>query len=228
MHKTPPLVLQWNIRSIKKNRHDLLILVNETNPFCICLNETFLGNPINFSIKSHSSYHTGSDNQRGNLIFIRKDIPFTPFNCRTDLNALAVRLKVDNLITICSIYLNPNERINVDKLKDLISQLPQPFFLVGDFNARNTFWYDTKCNPRGNVILDTILNKQLHILDGRSPTHYDQRTKSYSHIDLTLCTQDLASTYFWSTNDDRCGSDHFPIFIKPLNFTFEPPRKRFN
>ena len=172
------------------------MLTMVTNPLCICLNESFLDTPNSFSFKGYSAYHTGSPDQAGNLVLVRKDTPFMPYSLNTDLNALAIRIKMEELITICSIYLNPNEPIDSVKLDDLISQLPQPFFLVGDFNARHSFWHDKKTNSRGNLILDTILKWQLHILNDETPTHYDRRTNSYSHIDLSVCTQEITSDYF--------------------------------
>ena len=220
--------MQWNIRSINVHRHDLLILIKEKNPICICLNETFLENTKGFVIKGYTTYHTGSINQQGNLILVRKDIPFTPCTLRSSMNVLAVQIKLDQLLTICSIYLKPNMPIDQGKLNELISQLPQPFLLLGDFNARNTFWHDTKSNPRGNCVLDIILDWQLHILDDNTPTHYDRKTDGYSHIDLSVCTQDLGSKLYWSVYDDRCGSDHYPIFIEFLDFTTDISTKHFN
>ena len=131
------------------------------------------------------------------------------------------------MITICSIYLKPDNVIDPIQLNDLISQLPQPFLLIGDFNARNIYWHDTLTNSRGNQILDIILNNQLHILDAESFTHYDQRCKTYSHIDLSVCTPDVACDFYWSTYPDRCGSDHYPVLIECLQFTANGSRKKW-
>ena len=225
--RTPPTLLQWNIRSVNSNKLDFLSLLREKNPICVCLNETFLNNPLSFKIKCYTSYHTNSDNQIGNLILIRKDIPFTPISCRTELNVLAVRIQTNILITVCSIYMKPDRVIDPVQLNDLISQLPQPFILIGDFNARNIYWHDTLTNSRGNQILDTILNNQLHILDTNSFTHYDQRCKTFSHIDLSLCTPDIACNFYWYTYPDRCGSDHYPILIECLELTANTNRKKW-
>ena len=196
-------------------------MIAEHNPVCICLNETFLPTFSTFTNKVYTSCQSSSDNQRGNMILVRKDIPFTVYSISTELNAIAVQVKLDELITVCSLYLNPNDAIDIEKLNDLTKELPQPFFLVGDFNARHTQWHDVKTNSRGNIILNFIIDNQLHILDGDKPTHFDQRTKGYSHIDLSLCTQDLSEKYFWNTHNDLCGSDHFPIVISMHNFTDE-------
>ena len=65
-------------------------------------------------------------------------------------------------------------------------------------------------------------------MNGTSPTHYDERTKSYSNIDLSLCTRDISQKYFWVTHKDRCGGDHFPILRRELEYTPETPKKKFN
>ncbi|XP_066958829.1 uncharacterized protein [Macrobrachium rosenbergii] len=169
----------------------------------------------------------GRKTKKGNMILVRKDVPFTVHDVSSEINALAVQIKLEEIITICSIYLNPNNNIDLEKLNDLVKKLPQPFLLIGDFNARHLSWHDVKSNPRGNIILDFIIDNQLHILDENKPTHFDQRTKSYSHIDLSLCSQDLADKYFWNTYDDLCGSDHFPVLINILNFTGEVAINKF-
>ena len=78
-----------------------------------------------------------------------------------------------------------------------------------------------------NLVLYTVLNRQLLIMNGTS-THYHERTKSYSNIDLSICTRDISQKYFWVTHKDRCGSDHFPILIRELDYTPEtPPPQNF-
>ena len=86
----------------------------------------------------YTTFHSGLDNQPGTLILIMKYIAFTPITIPSSINALAVRTGLDVLTTICSLYLNPNEILDPVQLNNLISELPKPFILVGDFNARNT------------------------------------------------------------------------------------------
>ena len=181
-------------------------------------------------MKGYTTFHSRLDNQPGNLISIRKDIAFTPITISSNINALAVRTVLDVLTTICSVCLNPNEILDPVQLNNLISELPKHFILVGDFNARNTFWHDSKSTSRGDLVLDTVLNGQLHIMNGTSSTHYDERTKSYSNINLSVCRLIMIfrKRYFWVTHEDRCGSDHFPILIRKLEYTPETPKGKFN
>ena len=85
--------------------------------------------------------------------------------------------------------------------------------------------HDSKSTPRGNLVLDTVLNRQLHLMNDTS-THYNERTKSYSNIDLSVCTHDISQKYFWVTHEDCCGSNNFPILIRELEYTPETPEKK--
>ena len=139
----------------------------------VCLNETFLPISSNFTNRFYTSCQPLSVNQQGNMILIRKDIPFITYDLSTEINALAVQIHLEEIITICSIYLNPNNSIDLEKLNKLVKELPQPFLLLGDFNARHSSWHDIKSNSRGNLIFNFIIDNQLHILDKNNPTHFD-------------------------------------------------------
>ena len=49
-------ILQWNCRSIKANYEELTLLVNELKPVALCLQETFLKDTDQFTLKYHSCY----------------------------------------------------------------------------------------------------------------------------------------------------------------------------
>ena len=83
-----------------------------------------------------------------------------------------------------------------------------------NFSAKNTFWHDNKSTSCGSL----VLNRQLHILNGHSPTHYDERTESYSNRSVIMY---ISQKYFWVTHDDSCGSDYFLISIKELEYSPE-------
>lgn len=60
-------ILQWNIRSLLANFDDLKVLVGDTNPDIIVLNETFLRNNCNISISSFSLLRDDRDDGYGGL-----------------------------------------------------------------------------------------------------------------------------------------------------------------
>ena len=71
---------------MNKNKHDLKVFVNNKKKkrkkrkkegkkeSLFCLNKASLKDPEIFSMKGYTAFHSGLDNQPGNLILIRKYI----------------------------------------------------------------------------------------------------------------------------------------------------------
>ena len=60
---------------------------------------------------------------------------------------------------------------------------------------------------------DILTKRNLCILNGISPTYIHPATDSQSAIDLSICSPDIFLDMQWSTVDDMCKSDHYPITI---------------
>jgi hypothetical protein len=59
----------------------------------------------------------------------------------TTLQAVPVRINLGALsFTMCNIYLPPTFPLADADLVQLISQLPTPFVLLGNFNAKHIVW----------------------------------------------------------------------------------------
>lgn len=218
------VILQWNINGLLKNHRELVKLLNEFNPICLSLNETRIEDPSNIfksSFKNYTPHFIPNIYHKGNLLMIRKDIPFSILPITTSLNAIAIECHRDkSKFRICSIYLSPSIPINLQELQSLAIQLSSggiPFMLLGDFNARSEYWHDPINNDRGNKIVDFILQSDLEILNNDSPTHFNLTHGSLTHIDLSLCSQRLSPDLYWHTYHDLCSSDHFPILIHFIN-----------
>ena len=136
--------MQWNIRGLKSNVHELSILLNDINSNVLCLQETKLPKNHDFSLKGYNAYHkvyTGGEIACGGTsILVKKAILHKPIPIKTSLQAVAVRVTLHRPITICSIYLPPDSKPSRQDIEHIINQLPSPFLLVGDFNARNPMW----------------------------------------------------------------------------------------
>ena len=136
------------------------------------------------------------------------------------LQNIAVAVHIPSLspspITFCSIYIPASQNISTQELSHLISSLPPPFILCGDFNAHSPTWGCNQTNSRGNIVDNILLSSSnLILLDNlHTPTHLNPTSGSLSHIDLTLSSPILAPKLNWLTNPDLCDSDHFPIILK--------------
>ena len=132
----------------------------------------------------------------------------------TTLEAVAVKISSSKQYTICSLYLSPNTNINKEEVRDLIRQLPHPFLLMGDFNAKHSAWdFENATDARGRMIQSLIMEESLGLLNQGRPTHYHVQSNSLSAIDLCLLSVDILGDIQMEVDEDLHGSDHFPMYL---------------
>ena len=123
------------------------------------------------SFKNYSCYYTSSGNAErtcgGTALLINSAVPHMPLSLNTNLQATAASLSLDKKITLCSLYLPLSIPINVADLDNLISQLPKPFLLLGDFNSHNTLWGCNTSNQRGRLVEDFITKQDLCLFNDK-------------------------------------------------------------
>ena len=206
-------VIQWNIRGLRANYEELVLLLNEQNPSVLALQETLIPKGKDFSL---SGFTVISDNiDRGVALCIKNSILSTPLKLNTPLEAVAAKLSLGNkTMSVCCLYLTPSRPVNKQHLTSLIEQLPQPFLLLGDFNGHSPTWGSDSLDLRGKIIEDVINSANLSILNSGSPTYCSPANGTLSHIDLSICDPSLFLDLEWSVHDDLCGSDHYPVILK--------------
>jgi len=211
-------IIQWNIRGYRANYYDLRHLLSDTQSVCACLQETMIGDGAITTPRGYVMHSApGGRGERphgGVAILLRNDVSGHKIPIRSDLQVLAIRVRFDKMITICNIYLPPNDLVTAEQIMEVIDQLPPPFILVGDFNARHRLWGDVIVNNKGKMIEKILTETPINILNNDHPTHFHTQTDSLSNIDLSLCTPDLTMELSWEVGQDLYGSDHFPILIK--------------
>ena len=167
-------IIQWNCRGLKSNYNEILLLLSLLNPSIFCLQETFLKTNDNIDIKGFKSYnYIHSEGQRpsgGSSIFVKSCLPQREIKIITQLQAVAVSVTLDKETTICSVYIPPAFSLTTEHLQSLLSQLPAPYILVGDFNGHNTFWGCKDNNSRGDIIENFIANNNLCLMNDKSYT----------------------------------------------------------
>jgi len=209
-------LIQWNCRGFRSNYEDILLLTKEHQPLCICLQETMLGATI---VRAPKGYTITCNNSLGPVpgeglaIMIRNDVPFYTVDINSPIQAMAIRIRMDRNITLCNLYIHPNEPISGADLTRLINQLPPPYIVMGDFNGRHEAWGDSINNQIGVMIENFILANDTYLLNTGSATHFNIQNGSTSCIDLTLCSPELAVDLEWESMYEVFGSDHFPIVI---------------
>ena len=159
---------------------------------------------------------------------VKSSVPHSQFDLNTNLQAVAVTVTLSKKVTICSIYLPPNDTISKNSLVDLINQIPHPFTLVRDFSGHSKVWGCSATNDRGEIIEDVIAENDLCLLNEKHPTYLHPPTGNYYAKDLSLCHPNIYLDFDRSGCDDLHGSDHFPILIKETEPSDDEQHCRWN
>ena len=211
-------ILQWNCRGLMNNHPELYLLSQQYNPVAMCLQETHIADISKVSFKGYTPYHRLDESHDrasgGSSILIRNDVIHSPVDLNTNLQAVAVKITISFVFTICSIYAPPNKYIDIKDLEHLLSQMQHPVMLLGDFNSHNPLWGSEHLTPKGRVLETFMSQNDLCLFNDGSPTFLHSGHGTYSAIDLSFASPILFDRFTWKVHDDCCGSDHFPIILK--------------
>lgn len=217
----PLSVLQWNCCGFQTRLPFTQKLVSDYNPDVICIQETNLKENQNASLRRYTSHCQNRTNYNrasgGVAILTRNSITSNPVQITSPFEAIAIKLLIPTEITICNIYLPDSQNLNLSELTNLINQLPSPFLLLGDFNARNILWGSNYTDTRGRVIESLLLTTDIVLLNTGESTHFSAASGSFSSIDLSLCSPSLVPSLDWQVIPDLYDSDHFPLMISSKN-----------
>ena len=231
-------LVQWNIRGLYSNFEQIRIFFKEHDIVAICLQEIKLGNVTPNLGHSYVFYRSpplpGVRAQGGSGIIVSKSVNHRVVNINTVLQASAIQIFTTKWITLCSLYLEPalenrlkddsgnSRHLQLNDLQCLIDQLPQPFILMGDFNAKHRLWGENTCDSWGYIVEELLDDNDIILLNDGTPTRYDIFHNTSSAIDLTICSSSLRPDYQWSVDGDLHGSDHWPIHLKHLRNSPSP------
>ena len=121
---------------LRPNFDELSILIVKHNPLAVCLQETFLKDTENITLRGFNLYHKCQETENrasgGVSILVNENVPQSIVTLNTNLQAVVVKVTAHKTITLCSVYLPPRNHFNFNPkdLQDAIDQLPSPFVLM--------------------------------------------------------------------------------------------------
>lgn len=234
-------IVQWNARGLENNGPEFFEFLRQKKitPHIIAVQESFLhpesgmapmNVPTNFAVETINKRFAKTRVARGGttiLINLDAAVTYIPVKMVTPLEAIAIKIMPSGL-TICSMYIpcrNEAEpvafRPSLEKLNDLIAQLPEPFILCCDANAHNPVWggdLERTC-VQGKLIEQWLEATDSVCLLNESGTMtyktFRHHNITESAIDLTFASSHIAHHVEWAAERDNCcGSDHLPIFCR--------------
>ena len=210
-------LLSWNVRGLRCNLCDVKTLINTHQPVCFALQETLLKYDSNFNVNRYTSVRKDliSENRPhgGVAILISQNYPFHTLTLNTELQAVAVQVQTRKLVTVCSLYIPPNQSIDQKILDDLIEQLPEPYIILGDLNGHSPMWGNSNTNPRGKQIEKLIDDHSICLLNNRENTYFHEPSGSFHALDLALCSPSIFTSLSFSVENNLYNSDHFPLIV---------------
>ena len=165
---------------------------------------------------------------QGLAVLVRDDVPSYVINVNTTLATIVIRVKLQHEYTICNLYVPPNENIGQNRFHNLLNQLPDPYLIVGDPNARSYTWGDYNCNNNGRIIDNILLTEDIYLLNNGGKTHFDIHRGTETCPDISLYSPRIAVDLTWETIHEAFGSDHFPILIKEIGQQMNSKEPRYN
>ena len=113
----------------------------------------------------------------------------------------------------------PKCQHDMEELKSLIRQLPRPFLLLGDFNAKHPAWdFENSADPRGRAVQSLLVEESVGMFNQGRPTHHHIQTNTLSAIDLCLCSVGELWAFQLEVDEDLHRSDHFPIYLTSAEY----------
>lgn len=192
--------------------------MSEFNPSILCLQETNFRDLKTHTLRKFNGYHNnrqiGQRASGGVSIYVKDIYESQIIPLTTNIEAVAVSIKIPNKVNICNIYIPPNYDLQANELKDLIEQIPTPRIIVGDFNAHNPSWGSKESNRKGRVVETTMNDLNINILNDGSNTRFNSFSGEFSAIDISFCEPTLSLSLEWEVLPQLYGSDHFPILIR--------------
>lgn len=217
-------IVTWNTRGVRSHRAELQLLLRSYSPLAICLQETKLRPQDPFALHPYTPVRCdllpeeGSPAHGGVMILTRDNVFSRPLSLTTTLQAVAVHLTLPGFsFCLCTIYVPPSCSLAAADLNNLVSQLPAPFLLVGDFNAHHPRWGSSRACARGTLLSDVFDHFNLVVLNTGEPTFISDSTASLSHLDLSVCSPQLAHRFQWNVVSDTHSSDHCPCVLTLLS-----------
>lgn len=220
--RQPLKILQWNAAYLYKDKlHEFRNDLNNINPAVVMLCETNWKNEYRVKFTSYNVFCLNRQGQRGGgvAILVKKSIPANVLSLPQlpNLEVIGVTLKLRNQnLDVVSVYCPHGDSCGEDEIQQLFEATGENAVVAGDFNAYSQLWTS---NPHMNQAGKAI-EAYLETNDKFScTTPYNLKTRrntnnnciSYSTIDLTFTTTNLAGSTLTYTGPEDWLSDHHPI-----------------
>ena len=217
-------IIQWNSRSINRNKDDLIEHLGKTRPDVLAIQSPYCSK---WELPFLEGYYyppvtdtRGERNKAFVATYIKQGRVYTAIESpapNLDENgsscAIEVQNKIGKKICICNVYYPKGCKKDTTKWLTTLEQTKQ-WYVLGDFNAHHSLWNPRIKTDKDNQLAEDITDSPLSLLNDGSMTRIpDNPEHSETAIDLSLASPGLAISSTWQPSDHCLGSDHLPLMI---------------
>jgi hypothetical protein len=244
-HNNKLKILQININGIRNKISELNLLISETKPDIINIQESKL------TAECKTPFVNGYTPARkdrvvnkggGLLTYINSKLTFSEIanpnllnSSNIELSSIDVITDTKNKVRVHNLYIPPRDS-NTLNPKSEDQEITACFnymlndnnsIITGDINAHSKLWYNKNNDHRGNLISDLILNSDHAVLNSNSYTRCPNSTLQLpSSPDITLISNKYLNVSKWTVLH-KLSSDHLPILTEiDLNVKHKPIQNR--
>lgn len=224
-HNTKPQplkIVQLNMHHSKEATAELCRFVGAKNIDLALLQEPYAYNKRVAGLGCMGGdliYHHGEENPRTCIFVSRRirSLGITIGECFRDLVVIQLTLQMrDNKkerVALMSAYI-PSEADfepptkELEEVTDKYASEGVPFIIGCDANSHHEVWGSTKCNVKGELLLEYIVSNNLAIINTGNTATFVTRARQ-EVLDITLASEEM-STYIknWKVDEEESFSDH--------------------
>lgn len=215
-------VTNWNGRSVYNKKLEFFDFLERHSVDVGIVTETWLQDKHSFFHPKFSCVRfdrVSNDAERGGgvLIAIRKGLKFTELNISTkviETVGISIHMADGELHLIAAYFPGARRRSNWTQLRRDISTITrraEPFFVVGDLNARHRHWNCSRANKAGTILFQEAGSNNFFVHFPDSFTFCPYGRGRPSTLDLVLSNNLLDMTKPVTLNE--LSSDHLPVMF---------------
>lgn len=208
---------QINLNHCRAATAELMILLESKSYDCAFVQDPYCFNNRIYSCPQ-SWFTISSINLKSWLIVKNKNLILNPQSSTLSSAIITIHLPENNL-TLISQYIPPKEDIlnYLSEWSDKIDlENNSKYLIAGDFNARSTMWGYNWEDPRGSILTELLIFKNLNLYnDPESPPSFVKHS-GVGWPDLTFGNIPFNNLLDWNVSDDHHLSDH-----KLISFNLE-------
>ena len=221
-------IAQLNCQSVNNKSIEIFNFINNEGIDILGLSETFEKNSTDSPIQFLVNFDTILCNRQyaahgGVALLIKKNITYKIIKKFSDIEVEYIAIEIiakNKKILLITAYSSPNSQTNYNFVDEL-SKKYKNIILIGDLNAKHTYWNCKNINKKGQIIEQMVEKNNLTIINNGKPTH-----KFGNILDLAIVSNSiLHSTSNFKVNNKYKLSDHLPISFVLSDMSVE---KSFN